>query len=353
MRPMILLLLLGTPATAAEPALGVYRWANGTANVDAFAKWLDRPSVWGEDFIGGESWDNVQWPTWWLKEWGPWVHAKPGRRLVLAVPILAGPADRSGPVQGTKDLKVPVSLEKGAAGTYNHHFKQLAENLVAHKLGDVILRPGWEFNGGWYAWGAKDKAKLFAEYWRQIVKTMRAVPGTGKILFCWNPTLGDQDFPADEAWPGDEFVDIVGIDVYDETWNKDTYPWAKGATDDVILARQKKVWTEWIMGSPRGLVFWTKFAKDHKKLLAIPEWGLNRRKDGHGGGDNPHFIERMHAFVNDPTNNVLFHCYFDVNVPGDDHRHQLSPGDGEKGLKDGTEFPRAAARFQELFKAGK
>ena len=75
--------------------------------------------------------------------------------------------------------------------------------------------------------------------------------------------------------------------------------------------------------SPRGLAFWTKFAKAHKKPLAIPEWGLNRRSDGHGGGDNPYFIERMHAFITDPANNVLFHCYFDVNVADENHRHVI------------------------------
>lgn len=92
------------------------------------------------------------------------------------------------------------------------------------------MRPGWEFNGGWYAWAAKGNAKEFAEYWRQIVTTMRAVPGAKGLTFCWNPTLGDQDFPADEAWPGDKYVDYVGVDVYDECWNKDTYPWPATAT---------------------------------------------------------------------------------------------------------------------------
>lgn len=60
------LLLAARTNTADEPALGVYHWANGTAGVDSFAAWLDRPAVWGLDFVGGETWDNVQWPTWWL-----------------------------------------------------------------------------------------------------------------------------------------------------------------------------------------------------------------------------------------------------------------------------------------------
>ena len=333
--------------SGAEPQLGVYRWANGTRNVDAFAAWLGQDVVWGEDFIGSESWSNVAWPVWWLETWAKWVKAKPGRRLVLAVPMLTGPVDGSGPQQGDIGKGVPVSLEKGAHGEYNPYFKQLAENLVKFGLADAVLRPGWEFNGDWYAWRAKGKAAEFAEYWRQMVTAMRAVPGAEKLQFCWNPTLGDQQFPAEQAWPGDAFVDFVGLDVYDETWNENTYPWPPGTTDADRAARQAKVWNEWLFGSKWGLAFWAKFAHEHKKPLAIPEWGLVSSENGHGGLDNVLFIERMKAFISDPANNVAWHCYFDVNAPG--HHHQVSSGVGEHGQPDKTEFPRASARFAELF----
>lgn len=339
-----------TPAAkpaAKEPVLGTYHWPNGTAGVDAFATWLGRDAVWGLDFVGWESWDNVGWPVWWLEAWSKWVHEKPSRRLILSIPLLTGPVDGSGPTQGSKDVRKPVSLEQGAAGAYNQHFRDLAANLVQHRLGDTILRPGWEFNGNWYPWGAKGKTAAFAEYWRQIVKTMRAVPGAEGLKFCWNPTLGDQQFPADEAWPGEEFVDYVGVDVYDETWTADTYPWPADATAAEIERRQKKAWEDWIVRSPRGLAFWTKFAKDHKKPLAIPEWGLVWSDHQHGGLDNPYFIERMHAFLTDPANGVAFHCYFDINET--DHGHQLSPGVEGTGKEEGTRFPKSARRFRELF----
>ena len=337
---------------AAEPALGAYRWPNGTANVDAWGHWLGRDVVWGEDFIGNETWDSVEWPTWWLEAWGKWVKAQPGRRFVFGIPILPGPWDGSGPTQGNIDPKKPVSLERGATGDYNAHFRQLAENLVKYGLGDTILRLGWEFNGGWYTWRAKDKTEAFAGYWRQIVKTMRAVPGAEKLQFCWNPTLGDQQFPADQAWPGDEFVDYVGVDVYDETWNANTYPWPAGTSDADILARRQKVWDEWLLGSNRGLAYWSKFAREHGKPLAFPEWGVTDREGGHGGLDNPLFIERMHAFIADPANHVAWHSYFDVNAP--DGAHQLSPGSGSadpQGAPVATKFPKSAARFRELFGA--
>ena len=55
----------------------------------------------------------------------------------------------------------------------------------------------------------------------------------------------------------------------------------------------------------------------------------------------------MHAFITDAANHVAFQCYFDINEG--DHRHQLSPGVAGTGKKEGTEYPRSAARFRELF----
>jgi len=58
--------------------------------------------------------------------------------------------------------------------------------------------------------------------------------------------------PAEKAWPGDEFVDYVGIDVYDDSWAKETYPWPADTSADQIAARQKKVWKEVIFGAITG-----------------------------------------------------------------------------------------------------
>lgn len=74
----------------AEPAIGAYHWPNGTADVDAFDAWLDRPTVRGLNFVGNESWDNLEWPTWWLEHWSKCKHERPGRRLIRSIPLLLG-----------------------------------------------------------------------------------------------------------------------------------------------------------------------------------------------------------------------------------------------------------------------
>lgn len=346
------------PAVAAKPAAGfpisgapyiaAYRWGaanknGGAAANEAFARWLNLPVVWAEDFEPTERWDSIEGGGWQLGEWSKWKKALPGRRLVLSVPLLPGPWDLSGPKQGD-EVNQPVSLEAGARGQYNPRFKKLAENLVAYGLDDSILRLGWEFTGGWYAWRAGDRPEAYAAYWREIVKTMRAVPGAERLQFCWNPALGWVGYPPEKAWPGNEFVDIVGLDVYDDSWMKGTYPWPANTTPQEVDARRRLVWDKVILNGPGGLVFWRDFSARHKKPFSIPEWGVNNREDTHSGRDNAFFVEQMHKYIAEPANNVYFHCYFDVQA-GDGH-HQLSPG---LAGTEKTEFPEAAAKFRALF----
>jgi len=330
----------------AQPFLSVYRWDVGglkKGEMEAYAKWLNRTSVWPQSHQAKETWEQVRGEKWQLGAWSEWMAANPGNRFTLSVSILPGGWDRKGPKAGI-GAGEPVSFEKGAAGDYNEHFRVLAENLVKYNLGDAILRPAWEFNGGWMPWRVTNakEAELFAEYWRQIVKTMRAVPGAENLHFNWNPNIGYQSYPPDKSWPGDEYVDSIGLDIYDDGYIPDTYPFPEGASEEEIEARRKKVW-DFHLNSQYGLRWWSKFARKHGKPLAIPEWGVNIKKDGKGGLDNVLFVEGMHEFITDPENNVLFHCYFDIQAP--DGHHQLSPGMNDFQ----TEFPKAAARFKELF----
>ena len=43
---------------------------------------------------------------------------------------------------------------------------------------------------------------------------MRSVPGT-RFLFVWNPNACTTDLPLDDWYPGNSYVDIIGMDVYD------------------------------------------------------------------------------------------------------------------------------------------
>jgi hypothetical protein len=239
-------------------------------------------------------------------------------------------------------------LEEGAKGTYNIYFQHLAENMVKNGLGNTVLRIGWEFNGGWFQWHALtlEQGTAYAAYFRQIVTTMRAVPGADKLQFVWNPNLMPMTYDPEKAWPGDDVVDYVGVDVYDQSWAPNTYPIPANATPDEILARQKRAW-DTVFNSEKayGLPYWTKFAAAHHKPITLPEWGVYNRADKHSGGDDPYFIQQMFNFIYNPANNVYFQCYFDVHAG--DGNHQLCPD--PTGQYPASSFPQSAALYQKLF----
>ena len=297
------------PAVTApvRPKLGVFR-GTSKSDVRSFEKWSGTKVDYVMDYSARDTWQEIADPQYMLDEW-----RDSGYRPVYGVAML--------PATGS------VSLEAGARGEYDRYFRQLARNLVAADQADAILRVGWEFNVSVSRWRARDP-DVFKAYWRHVVAAMRSVKGQ-RFEFDWNVNASNTEIDASSYWPGDEYVDYVGVDVYDLGWEPGTYPYPDPCGAVCRLAHQRAAWDE-ILGGPRGLAFWSDFAKAHGKPMSLPEWGLWRRDDGHGGGDNPYFVERMHAFLTDPANNVAYQGYFEENVPdlGDYHRLRTMTGAG-------------------------
>jgi hypothetical protein len=305
------LVLAGTGAVAsavgasggAPSALGVYRGAAAPAEVAGFGVWLGRaPSV-ALDFLDFSSWSRIEDPSWWASAW-----SKSPYRVVYSVPLI--------PATGG-------TMQAGAGGAYNAHFRLLAESLVRQGQGDAVLRLGWEFNGDWMRWSASGDPDAFAGYWRQVVQTMRAVPGTS-FKFDWCPNISH--FSGVEAsYPGDGYVDYIGMDAYD-TW------WTEADRTNVVHR-----WRT-MLEQPGGLLWHRDFARAHGKPMTYPEWGLWSRPDGHGGGDNPYYIEKMYEWIS--QNDVAYHIYFEEDVL--DGQHRLMTG----------RFQAGAAKYRSLFVSG-
>ncbi len=101
-------------------------------------------------------------------------------------------------------------LSSGAAGEYNQYFVTLATALVAGGQGNSIVRLNWDFN--WIG-----QAADFNAYWQQIVTAMGSVRG-GNFKFEWNPTdVTDTAVHLESYYPGNDYVDLIGLDVYDDT----------------------------------------------------------------------------------------------------------------------------------------
>lgn len=296
-------------------ASGVFR-STDAGEVDAYEQWLGRPIDVVVDMAARANWYDVSSPLYVLEEW-----QGTGRRLVLGLPML--PTDEEG-----------VSIQAGATGEYDEYFRTLGEALVDYGLEDTILRVGWEFNLDSWPWYSEDP-EAWRQYFVRIVDVMRSVEGQ-RFRFDWNPNNGTGGPDAVDYYPGDDYVDYIGVDAYDVAGAEGTYPIPAGCIDVCAQERRERAWNEQIYGGERGLAFWSDFAAQHDKQLSLPEWGVWDRVDGTGGGDNPYYIEQMAAFIGDPDNRVAYQSYFeDDNEQG---THRLM-----------TDLPASAERYRELF----
>ncbi len=293
---------LGLYAGAAEPG-GVARFAAQTGS---------DPSL-GSDYLPRTvGWAGMVDVRPLRRILAPWEASR--YRLVLGVPLIP-----------TRDGRAVGTLAAGASGAYDDEFATLARTLVHYHEGDAVLRLGWEFNGTWYPWSVTDAtdAADYAAFFRAVVITMRAVPGTD-FRFVWNPTSGPEPEPAQNAYPGDGYVDYIGLDLYDQVWGIPQVP---------ALA-----WPRYLTEAD-GLQWLASFAHEHGKPVAIPEWAVTIRADGHGLGDDPLYVGKMAQWI--ATHDVAFTSYFDVDAP--DGRHDILD----------SAFSRSLAVFRRSFAAAK
>jgi Bacterial Ig-like domain (group 3)/Glycosyl hydrolase family 26 len=281
-------------------SLGVYTGYQSPALSSAFGNAIGNQPMYAMDFLDGTSWSTmVNGAPSYMSAW-----SNSGYTMVWGVPMLpdtfspdTNAADTSGSAYG---------LQQGAAGAYNANFLQLAQDMVAGGQASSIVRIGWEFNGGWFPWAAQGQAAAFVAYWQQIVNTMRSVPGQN-FTFEWNPTAGDQGAGnVASYYPGNAYVDYIGLDLYDEAWA--TYPG---------IASQ---WNTYLT-EPYGLNWLASFAGSMGKPITLPEWGLDPEPSSNnggavsqpgtevGGGDDPAFIDDMAQWIN--QNNVFDATYWD------------------------------------------
>jgi len=81
----------------------------------------------------------------------------------------------------------------------------------------VVFRPFHEHTGSWFWWGASQTTEAdYIALWRFTVDYLRAERGLDHLLFAFSPD--GQHVHNDEEYffryPGDEYVDVLGIDMY-------------------------------------------------------------------------------------------------------------------------------------------
>ena len=369
-RLTLVLLLLGA-AAAAKPAAkppskpppshfeeAAYLWntafdkdlhgTTGAGSGDwlAYKQWLGVPTLGAEADPGwgpGDWYDCSQHLSW-NAPWGPQQKRYGAALPDMILSIGQMPSDPNSSDSWNQKLAWEDKTWQAEAGndpTIMGYFANYAKEIDAAGFQHVIIRLGYEFDGGWNPFGnlnvMSHMPDNYIKAWQNIVTAMRQADTKHVIRgFLWNPTDGNVQIDQFAYYPGDAYVDYVGFDEYDFGYNGDY----KVSKAQPTQAQQDAAWHD--MELPRINRF-AALARTHHKRIVIGEWGLWQLNDqSHpSGGDNPSYIQRMHDWMADPNNHVYLECYFETPSDGD---AQLWPHWGHQ-----TQFPKSAALYRTLF----
>ncbi|SCG43276.1 glycosyl hydrolase [Micromonospora halophytica] len=77
----------------------------------------------------------------------------------------------------------------------------------------VLFRPFHEMNGDWFWWGNRDQA-TFRQVWQQMHSYLTGTKGLDNLLWVYSADFSRGNRTA--FYPGASYVDIVGMDAYDD-----------------------------------------------------------------------------------------------------------------------------------------
>ncbi len=219
--------------------------------------------------------------------------------------------DKGGKYRTVGPAAVRRALELTTSGRYDDDFRAVARRLKSAGYGDAVLRLGHEFDGTWQPWSARENEQAYIDAFRHVHDVLQAE--SAAFRFEWTGMHGTWRKYARDAYPGDAYVDIIGLDVY---YRK---PYELGGGDERQITE--------------ALVAHQAFAVDRGKPVSYPEWGRAR-------GDTTRFIELMYDwFESLPSNgpgSLVYQAYFNPAA--------------QKGLYDLANYPAVADRYYQLFR---
>jgi mannan endo-1,4-beta-mannosidase len=181
-------------------------------------------------------------------------------------------------------------------------------------LAPMIFRPYHEFDGDWFWWGRAHCTKEeFISLWRFTVSYLRDSLKVHNFIYAFSP---DNKFFTEaqylERYPGDEWVDMVGMDNYGDFGRDGKYNLEAGikklkiVSDYAIKAGKLAAFTETGLESIPNPTWWTetllKSLRTGLRLSYVLVWRNDVRSPTHfyapypGHSSVPDFIK----FYNDP-----------------------------------------------------
>jgi hypothetical protein len=208
---------------------------------------------------------------------------------------------------------VQPRLSNILSGQYDGYFNSFAESMKRF-TDTIIIRLMHEFEGDWYSWGItnnnQDPAQYVAAY-RHIVDIFRA-KGVTKVKWMW--CVNSDYFPYRSynwvvpAYPGDNYVDIVATDIYNNHYPI-TQPW----------------WRSFRWQATESYYYLTKYFGN--KPLYICEVGCRERFNGEPSGSQTkgEWFERMDKELQSNYHKARALLFFDA-APDQNWLISSSPG---------------------------
>lgn len=120
----------------------------------------------------------------------------------------------------------------------------------------VIFRPFHEMNGSWFWWGGENCApKDYITLWQETVELLRDKHNIHNLLYVFSPNKLNPNDNYLTYYPGDTYVDILGVDIYDFNNSED---YVKSVIHNLAIVK--------------------KIATEKNKLFAFTETGLESLK---------------------------------------------------------------------------
>lgn len=292
------------PAAAqhfAWPRPGARSGVNGDpiidkGSVEAFCSWRGRSCEIASVYTDRSSWDAMTRDSGWLFDN---FSGFPGQ-LVISQGLV--PNGRDADIAGC------------ASGDFDQHFRDFGSLMVRKGRGASIVRLGWEFNGTYVSWAAVNTFQ-WKECFRRAALAIRST--NPAVTLDW--TINSHGTPyatcggsSTNCYPGDDVVDIIGIDNYDGAPSVGTW-------EDFVRVANNEDGLNWIL----------EFAKSRGKPLSVGEWGVAPGSPYNSHDENQLFVYWMHRWFNQNAEFIAYEAYFNTCASSDvDSNLYRTPGNG-------------------------
>lgn len=108
---------------------------------------------------------------------------------------------------------------------YEAWVKKLGDFIKSLKTGNgelipIVFRPYHEMNGSWFWWGAQHcSVEEYKALFRDLVRLL-GQNGVHNILYAYSPNTLHKDEEYSLYYPGDAYVDMLGIDIYNHSGDR-------------------------------------------------------------------------------------------------------------------------------------